>query len=102
MNILLEADKIVSNNRKVDVYDTPEQSFTNIAKIASILIGKELSAADCTKVLIALKLVRESVKHKEDNLIDLAAYSKILNDIEEYNDIKNKDNKNVNLTYIRE
>ena len=44
---------------------------------------KELTDIDCAKVLIAVKLVRESYKHKEDNLIDACGYLKLLNDLYE-------------------
>jgi len=86
-SILSEALEIVANKRSCDVYDTPEQSFKNIATIASILTGKELTSEDCCKIMIALKLVREGVNHKRDNLVDLAGYASLLNDIEEF---KNK------------
>jgi len=80
-SILLEAEKIVNGARASDY--GPKQSFGKIARVASELTTKELTAKDIIIVLLAVKLVRESYKHKRDNLVDLAGYSKLLNDIEE-------------------
>jgi hypothetical protein len=63
------------NGSRNNDYGDPVENFEKIAMIAN-LIGEttNVSAIDCVNVLIALKLSRESYKHKEDNLIDLAAY----------------------------
>lgn len=83
-NILEEARSIVYNRseEKTRQYGPPQASFERAAKIASILTGKELSAQDIVKVQMSLKLSRESHSHKEDNLLDLVAYTAILNDLE--------------------
>ena len=78
-SILLKADKIVNGSRNVDY--GAEESFDKISKMASIMTSKELSPSDCIKVLMAVKMVRESFKHKEDNLIDLCGYAELLNQI---------------------
>jgi SAM-dependent methyltransferase len=44
------------------------------AQIASLLCRKEITCRDIYFFQIALKLARESWSHKEDNLLDLAAY----------------------------
>ena len=41
--------------------------------------SKEITIEDAYNVLIALKLSRESNKHKEDNLLDAVAYLGSLN-----------------------
>lgn len=78
---MLEANKILAGDRDVD-YGNPVESFEKISSIASVLTGKHLTKQDCVKVLLAVKLTRESYKHKEDNLIDIIGYSQILNNIE--------------------
>jgi hypothetical protein len=40
-------------------------------------MGAQVTTLDCVNVLIALKLSREAYTHKEDNLIDAAAYLEI-------------------------
>ena len=81
-SILLKAENIVNGERQAD-YSDPVQNFTDIAQMATFLTKKELTAEDCCNVLIAVKLARERFKHKEDNLIDLAGYTEILNRIKE-------------------
>lgn len=49
------------------------------AKIASVLCDKEITTLDIYNFQIALKLAREAQAHKEDNLLDLAAYVGALN-----------------------
>lgn len=93
-NILNEADNIVNNNTRGygDVID----SFSAIAEITNgILNTCEKTAMQCgilkpsiiAKVMISIKLHRESVSHKRDNLTDLCGYSEILNKIEDDNTI---------------
>ena len=84
MNILEEANRIVNGDRQAD-YSDPVRNFTDISEIATFLTKKELTAEDCCNVLIAVKLTRERFKHKEDNLIDLAGYTEILNRIKSQN-----------------
>ena len=80
--ILDEAKEIVDGLRGDDYYD-PVKNFRDISVMASIMTGKELSPQDCVKVLMAVKLTRESFKHKKDNLTDLCGYTYILDKIEE-------------------
>ena len=44
------------------------------ASICSGMTGKNLTAHDMFAALIALKFSRQSYNHKEDNLLDAAAY----------------------------
>lgn len=79
-SIAEEAIKIVKGHRNND-YGSATESFDRIAKMSSLLCNKEFTALDCVRVLKAVKLVRESYKHKEDNLIDLIGYTEIENQI---------------------
>ena len=45
----------------------------------SEMSSKEITTEDAYNVLIALKLSRQSNKHKEDNLLDAVAYIGSLN-----------------------
>lgn len=80
-SILLEADLIVNGSRKSDYGYT--ESFTKIAQIASLVANKEFTPQDVCKILLAVKLVRESYRHKRDNLVDLAGYAELLNSLED-------------------
>ena len=81
-SILSEAEEIVNGSRHSD-YGDARKSFGRIATIASVMTGKELSPEDCCAVLIAVKLVRESFKHKRDNLVDLCGYAELMNRLKE-------------------
>lgn len=81
-SILDEAKAIVEGSRQSD-YGDPVESFERIAKIASMITGKDLSPKECCAVLMAVKLVRESYTHKRDNLVDLCGYAHIMNEINE-------------------
>lgn len=77
-SILKKAEEIVNGSRQQD-YGSASESFGKIATIASIMTGKDLTAQDCCKILIAVKIVRESFKHQEDNLLDACGYLELLN-----------------------
>jgi hypothetical protein len=80
--ILEEAAEIVAGARHQD-YRHARESFAKIATIATVLTGKDLSPQDCCKVLMAVKLTRESFQHKRDNLVDLCGYAHLLQEIEQ-------------------
>jgi hypothetical protein len=80
--ILEEANQIVAGARQQD-YGHALESFARIAAMASLMTGKELTPQDCCKVLIAVKMTRESFKHKRDNLVDLCGYAHLLQVLEE-------------------
>ncbi|WP_353332809.1 DUF6378 domain-containing protein [Bacteroides sedimenti] len=79
-NLLAKAAHILNGDRQAD-YSDPVENFETIAKIASILNGREETPETCVSVMMAVKLAREAFKHKEDNLIDLSAYAEIRNRI---------------------
>ena len=81
-SILDEAKAIVDGSRHSD-YGDARESFSRVATIASVMTGKELAPEDCCSVLMAVKLVRESFKHKRDNLVDLCGYAHIMNELNE-------------------
>jgi hypothetical protein len=76
MNILDKANEILSGSREVE-YGDPVYNFKKISNMVYDMTNRYISPEDCCSVLMAVKLVRESYKHKEDNLIDLAAYAAI-------------------------
>lgn len=86
-SILEEAQGITDGARQSD-YGSAVESFEKIAQVSNLLIGRKpsdyLGATDIVKVLMAVKLVRETFKHKRDNLVDLCGYARLLDDIEEF------------------
>ena len=78
-SILDKAKAILEGSRNSDYGGT--EGLNRIAKVASILTNIDLTAEDIAKIMISLKLVRESFNHKEDNILDGIGYLALLNDI---------------------
>ena len=81
MNILLKANQIVNEDSDAEHrnYGEITESMTTTAKMASLMSGKEITTVDCFNILIALKLSREAIAHKEDSLLDACGYIAGLN-----------------------
>ena len=79
-SVLTEAERIVTGERNAD-YSEPVDSFNHIASIVSSILNVEVTPYQCCITMIAVKLARENYKHKRDNLVDLAGYTKILHAI---------------------
>lgn len=81
MNILKKANEIVNDRseEKERQYGPFSIGMDRAAMIFNGMTGKDLTAEDMFKVLVALKLSRESFNHKEDNLLDATAYLGALN-----------------------
>ena len=77
-SILEEALEIVNGSRNVD-YGDPVISFIKIGKIATLISGEPMTPIMCCAALMAVKIERESYKHKRDNLVDLCGYTEIMN-----------------------
>ncbi|OUU74900.1 MAG: hypothetical protein CBC29_07170 [Methylococcaceae bacterium TMED69] len=75
-NILSLADEIVNHRseEKSRQYGPFGEGMERAAAICSGMTGKNLTAHDMFAALIALKFSRQSYNHKEDNLLDAAAY----------------------------
>lgn len=100
-NILYTADQIVNHRaeEKERQYGPFSESIERTANFYNLM--KPQHEADITpegvfRVLIALKLSRESYGHKEDNLLDGVAYIGALNNYIEakQNNINNLSNTN--------
>jgi predicted nucleic acid-binding protein len=81
MNILEKANEIVNlrSEEKAREYGPFVEGMERSAQILSGMTGTNVDAVFMYKALIALKLSRESYNHKEDNLLDAAAYLGSLN-----------------------
>lgn len=81
MNILKTANEII-NHRKQEAerqYGDIGEEMEKVAGIYNLLHSKNLSARDIFEIMAILKLCRESVSHKEDNLLDCVAYLGAMN-----------------------
>lgn len=82
-NILDRANKIVNerSEEKERSYGPFDESMAKAAAIYNLISPKDeqISSAGMYRALIALKLSREAYSHREDNLLDAAAYIGALN-----------------------
>lgn len=80
-SVLAEAMRITDGARHAD-YGHPSDDFARTALMwTGLLAGKlrddtEVTAADVPLCMIAVKLARQSHRHKRDNLVDIAGYSR--------------------------
>lgn len=85
LNILKKADEIVNqrSEEKERQYGPFNECMDRMRDIFNAMTGHKLSTQDMYKTMIAMKLARESFAHKEDNLLDAAAYIGALNNYEQ-------------------
>ena len=55
-------------------YGTPSENLKRISTLWSIHLGFEISEYDVAIMMVMLKLARNAHDHKDDNLLDAAAY----------------------------
>lgn len=83
MNILERADKIVNHRseEKERTYGPFSESMKRATDIynASSPDNEKISVEGMYRAMIALKLSREAYSHREDNLLDAAAYIGAMN-----------------------
>lgn len=71
------------HGEKREAYGPVTESFENIATVASIGTGKEITVTDVAMIMIALKYCREANKHDRDNLLDLCGYADLKQQLHE-------------------
>ena len=73
--VLEQARKIIRGARQ-ETYDSPENNYGKISRVLKEL-SIDLSPVQLMTVMMVTKLVRESHKHKPDNIVDLCGYADI-------------------------
>lgn len=82
-SVSLEAHNLIHGQKQKD-YGLVEDSFRKKAAIATILCKKLITPADICRVLIAVKLTRESVSPQlRDSLIDTCGYADLLQQLKD-------------------
>jgi len=89
MNVLQEASTLVDNDRN-EFYGHPSIKYEMIAKVWSALFSINITPREVVLAMMAVKLCRESIKHKRDNITDIAGYARILEMVVETTDTQNK------------
>ena len=70
------AAELVRGDRRAQ-YGGIREGFDIVAKMWSALLGTEVSVHDVCRCMIALKLSRDTLVHKDDNLIDICGYAEL-------------------------
>lgn len=80
-NILEKANEIINkrSEEKERMYGPINEGMERAALILTGMTGTKVDGKFMFNALIALKFSRESYNHKEDNLLDAAAYIGALN-----------------------
>ena len=79
--ILEEAQEITDGKRQVD-YGHVARSFSRTRALA-LAMGIDISEKNIAKLMVCVKLTRESYKHSRDNLVDVCGYARLLSVLEE-------------------
>jgi len=76
IEVLREAASIISGDRDVQ-YGKPEQNFTRIAKIWSVILQHEITSEDVAMMMVGLKVARYASKSgfQADTWRDIAGYA---------------------------
>ena len=81
-SLLEEAAKIVAGER-LEKYGPAERDLDNIAKVWSVILAADISAADVALCMIGLKVVRHAWGRGHDDLVDIAGYAALAAELEE-------------------
>lgn len=74
---MIEADQLVNGDRQAD-YGSPRENYNGIAKVWSGLLApilkRDITPEEAALMMVGLKLQRQAMKHKRDNLVDAHGY----------------------------
>ena len=84
-SLFTDASTIINGERQ-DMYGAPEDSFSLIAKLWSMYWQRQeenrFHAKDVAMFMMLYKIARQMNQNKRDNLVDIAGYLGILDDME--------------------
>jgi hypothetical protein len=78
--LLADVSTVISGQRDV-AYGKPEQNQQRIADLWSVLFGIPVTARQACIALILVKVAREVNQPKRDNLVDIAGYAAIADEV---------------------
>jgi hypothetical protein len=74
---MAEANALVNGDRQAD-YGSPRQNYEGIAKVWSgilwPILKRDITPEEAALMMCGLKLQREGMKHKRDNVVDAHGY----------------------------
>jgi hypothetical protein len=75
-NVLLDADHIVSGDRRKD-YGDARECQERVARMWSNILDIPISGEQVCLCMMGLKIVRECQGKKRDNIVDIAGYARV-------------------------
>jgi len=75
-NVLEEANRIVSGDRRAD-YGNAYDACDKMARLWSVIVEKEITPKQFCLMMICMKVARECQGEKRDNLVDIAGYARV-------------------------
>jgi hypothetical protein len=81
-DILAEARQLTQGDRNTD-YGHPLDDYEKTARLWSVVLGVEVTPAQAALCMCCVKISREINRHKRDNLVDLAGYAWVVDEIHE-------------------
>lgn len=79
-SVLQEAEAVINGPRR-ESYGDAQESFNRVALLWSGILKTPVTAHQVALCMIGLKLCRESTKHQRDNLVDIAGYTELANQL---------------------
>lgn len=81
MSILDEAATIIAGDRETD-YGTAERNLCRISTMWTAYLGHDVTPRQVAMMMVLLKVSRDSNKPKADNLIDIAGYAALADQLD--------------------
>lgn len=79
-SILEEAQRLTHGPRRAD-YGPPIDDYERAAKLWSVVLGTEITAEQAALCMILVKVSRQVNRPKRDNMVDIAGYAWVTQDI---------------------
>lgn len=80
MNVLEEAGEIITGPRR-EAYGPVQESFGHVASAWSSILGRSVTPREVALCMIALKVMRDAHKPARDNLVDIAGYAALAEEL---------------------
>lgn len=75
-NDILKTAELIVNGEREGQYGAPEDSFSNIARLWGIYLGRDLKPSDVANLMVLMKVARNmNGVYKADNWVDMVGYS---------------------------
>ena len=79
-SVLKEAETVINGDR-AESYGSPLLSCSRISAIWTGILDTKVTPEQVCLCMIGLKLAREKNKHQRDNLVDIAGYAGVLENL---------------------